>query len=162
MIMVKSENKTYAIIRLRGRVNRNYNVEHTLKLLRLHKPNHAVIFHETEALNGMLHKVKDAVTWGEIDALTIEHLLKKRGELSGKNMVSDKHIKSNTEYSTIKQFSKAVSKGEIKIKDIPGIQPVFRLSPPRKGFKSLKNPINRNGDLGYRGDTIIDLIARMA
>ncbi|MHA2249877.1 MAG: 50S ribosomal protein L30 [Candidatus Kariarchaeaceae archaeon] len=154
--------KVIAIIRLRGRAGRNYNVEHTLKLLRLHKPNHAVIYEETEVLEGMLHKIKDAATWGEVDAGTIEHLLRKRGELAGKDRISDKHIKATTQFSTIKQFSKAVAKGEIKIKDIPGIQPVFRLSPPRKGFKSLKNPIQRKGDLGYRGEAIIELIARMA
>ncbi|MHA2090458.1 MAG: 50S ribosomal protein L30 [Candidatus Kariarchaeaceae archaeon] len=155
-------NKILAIIRLRGRAGRNYNVEHTLKLLRLHKANHAVIYEETDALNGMLHKIKDAITWGEVDASTIEHLLKKRGELSGNNRLTDKYVKATTDYSTIKQFSKAVANGETKIKEIPDIQPVFRLSPPRKGFKSLKNPINRRGDLGYRGAAIIDLVARMA
>ena len=36
----------------------------------------------------MLHKIKDAVTWGEVDAATVEHLLKKRGELSGKDRIA--------------------------------------------------------------------------
>ena len=154
--------KTIAIIRLRGRTGRNYHIEHTLKLLKLHKPNHLVIYHESESLFGMLHKVKDAVTWGEVNNEMIEHILKKRGELQGKNKLSDKHVKSNSEYSTVKQFSKAIFKGDAKIKDIAELQPVFRLSPPRKGFKSLKNPINRKGDLGYRGEAINELLARMA
>jgi large subunit ribosomal protein L30 len=110
----------------------------------------------------MLKKVKDAVTWGEVDADTIEHLLKKRGELSGHSKLTDKHIKAHTDYPTIKQFAKAVAKGEAKISDIPDIQPVFRLSPPRKGFKSLKYAVSRKGDLGYRGETIVNLIDRMA
>ncbi|MDH5403179.1 MAG: 50S ribosomal protein L30 [Candidatus Heimdallarchaeota archaeon] len=150
-----------AIVRLRGKVNRNYDVEHTMKLLRLHKPNHAVIFPNNEAIQGMLQKIKDAVTWGEIDQNTVEILLKKRGELKGKDKVTDKHIKTNTSFSTIKQFAKAVASGEAKITDIPDIQPVFRLTPPRKGFTSLKNPYNRRGDLGYRGSDIITLIDRM-
>ena len=154
--------KLIAIIRLRGRVSRNYHIEHTLKLLNLHKPNHAVLFHETDSLNGMLHKVKDVVTWGEVNQPMVEHLLKKRGELAGKSKVSDKHVKQTTEFSTIKQFAKAFMTGGAKLRDIPEIQPVFRLSPPRKGFKSLKNPINRRGDLGYRGESISELIARMA
>lgn len=154
--------KTIAIIRLRGRTGRNYHIEHTLKLLKLHKPNHVVIYQESESLNGMLHKVKDAVTWGEVNGDMIEHVLKKRGELVGKNRLNDKHMKSTSEYSTVKQFSKAVFKGEANIKDIPNLQPVFRLSPPRKGFKSLKNPVNRKGDLGYRGEAINELLARMA
>ncbi|MHA2098860.1 MAG: 50S ribosomal protein L30 [Candidatus Kariarchaeaceae archaeon] len=154
--------KTIAIVRLRGRTGRNYHIEHTLKLLKLHKPNHAVVYHETESLNGMLQKVKDTVTWGEINGDTLEHLIVKRGELQGKNKISNKHIKANTEYPTIKQFTKAVLNGEAKIKDITKLQPVFRLSPPRKGFKSLKNPVNRKGDLGYRGEAINDLLVRMA
>ncbi|OLS26153.1 MAG: 50S ribosomal protein L30P [Candidatus Heimdallarchaeota archaeon LC_2] len=154
--------KTIAIIRLRGRTGRNYHIEHTLKLLKLHKPNHLVIYQESESLFGMLHKVKDAVTWGEVNNEMIEHILKKRGELQGKNKLSDKHVKSNSEYASVKQFSKAIFKGEAKIKDLTDLQPVFRLSPPRKGFKSLKNPVNRKGDLGYRGEAINELLARMA
>ena len=154
--------KTIAIIRLRGRTGRNYHIEHTLKLLKLHKPNHVVLYQESDSLSGMLHKVKDAVTWGEVNNEMIEHILKKRGELQGKNRLSDKHVKSNSDYSTVKQFSKAVFNGEANIKDITDLQPVFRLSPPRKGFKSLKNPVNRKGDLGYRGKAINDLLARMA
>ncbi len=153
--------KAIAIVRLRGRVNVSYNVEHTLKLLKLNKPNHAVVYEETDALKGMLFKIKDVVTYGEVSKETIEHLIRKRGELAGKNKVTDKHIKANTEFSTIKQFSKAVANGEAKLKDIPDIQPLFRLSPPRKGFKSLKYSYNMKGDLGYRGEAINDLINRM-
>ena len=154
--------KTIAIIRLRGRTGRNYHIEHTLKLLKLHKPNHLVLYQDSESLSGMLHKVKDAVTWGEVNNEMIEHVLRKRGELQGKNKLSDKHVKSNSEYSTVKQFSKAIFKGEATVKDLTDLQPVFRLSPPRKGFKSLKNPVNRKGDLGYRGEAINELLARMA
>ncbi|MCY3411216.1 MAG: 50S ribosomal protein L30 [Candidatus Heimdallarchaeota archaeon] len=151
-----------AIIRLRGKVNVNYHVEHTLKLLKLNKPNHAVVYEDTDALKGMLKKIKDVATWGEIDENSIEYLLMKRGELAGKNKVTDEYIKENTDFSSIKQYAQAIVKGEAKIKDIPEIQPVFRLSPPRKGFKSLKYPISKKGDLGYRGESINDLIARMA
>lgn len=154
--------KAIAIIRLRGRTGTNYNIEHTLKLLKLHKPNHAVIYQESESLKGMLQKVKDSVTWGEVDDKTLEHVIRKRGELAGKNKISDKYVKTHTEFSTIKQFTKAIISGNAKIKDLSELQPVFRLSPPRKGFKSLKNPINRRGDLGYRGEAINDLLARMA
>ena len=85
--------KTIAIIRLRGRTGRNYHIEHTLKLLKLHKPNHVVVYHESDSLNGMLQKVKDIVTWGEINGDTLEHLIVKRGELQGKNKLDNKHIK---------------------------------------------------------------------
>lgn len=154
--------KTYAIVRLRGRVNRSYNVEHTMKLLRLYKPNHAVVYHADGPIEGMLKKVKDAITWGEVDAETVAHLLRKRGELSGDNRLTDEYVNENTDYGSIEEFAEAVVNGEAKIADIPEIQPVFRLSPPRKGFKSLKYSVTQNGDLGYRGEKITTLISRMA
>ncbi len=153
--------KVIGIIRLRGRAGTNYNVEHTLKLMRLHKPNHAAIFQSNEALDGMLFKIKDWATFGEISADTIEHLLVKRGELTGRKPITNKFVKENTKYATIKQLAKAIAKGEIVLSDIPEFRPVFRLNPPRKGFKSLKYPITKKGDLGYRGETINDLFARM-
>jgi len=158
-----SEQKAYAIIRLRGRVNRNYNLEHTMKLLRLHKPNHCSIYPVNGPLEGMLKKAKDVVTWGEIDATTVEHLIRKRGELPGQSgPVTDAFIKANSDYKTIKEFAEAVASGQAKISDIPDLQPVFRLNPPKKGFRSLKYSVSQSGDLGYRGDRITALINRMA
>ena len=154
--------KVIGIIRLKGTVDVNYNVQHTMKLLRLHKPNHAVFYQDSDTLQGMLFKVKDFVTFGEVDANMIEHLLRKRGELAGKNRLTDKHVKTNTEYSTIKQLAKGLAKGDVKLTEIPELQPVFRLTPPRKGFKSLKYPVTKKGDLGYRGEAINELFARMA
>lgn len=151
-----------AIIRLRGRVGVNYDIEHTLKLLKLNCPNHAVLYPANDSIKGMLNLIKDQVTYGEVNASTIEHLLRKRGELIGKKKLTDSYVKKNTNYSTIKQLAKAIANGEALIKDLPNFKPVFRLSPPRKGFKSLKKPIGRKGDLGYRGEAINDLIARMA
>ncbi len=159
----KVNQKAYAIIRLRGTVNRDYNLETTLKLLRLHKPNHCSIYPVNGPLEGMLRKSKDLVTWGEIDADTVEHLLKKRGELPGKqNKLTDEFVKANSDYKGIKDFAKAVASGDAKLTDIPELQPVFRLNPPKKGFKSLKYSTFQGGDLGYRGDEIKSLINRMA
>jgi len=158
-----TKQKAYAIIRLRGTVNRDYNLETTMKLLRLHKPNHCSIYPVNGPLEGMLKKSKDIVTWGEIDADTVEHLLRKRGELPGKDhRVTDEYIQANSDYSGIKEFAEAVASGEAKLSDIPELQPVFRLNPPKKGFKSLKYSVYQGGDLGYRGDRITSLINRMA
>ncbi len=158
-----SEQKVYAIIRLRGRVNRNYNLEHTMKMLRLHKPNHCSIYTANGPLEGMLKKAKDAVTWGEVDADAIEHLLRKRGELPGKgNKLTDEYLEATTDYKNIREFAEALAAGEAKLTDVPELQLVFRLNPPRKGFKSLKYSTNQKGDLGYRGETITSLINRMA
>jgi len=48
------------------------------------------------------------------------------------------------------------------LKDLPGVKPVFRLHPPRKGFKgSIKKSYRAGGEAGYRGEAINDLIRRM-
>jgi large subunit ribosomal protein L30 len=38
---------------------------------------------------------------------------------------------------------------------------VFKLKPPKGGFKSIKRDFKSGGDLGYRGDDINKLIMRM-
>ncbi|HNR25150.1 MAG TPA: 50S ribosomal protein L30, partial [Methanobacteriaceae archaeon] len=42
-----------------------------------------------------------------------------------------------------------------------GLKPVFRLHPPRKGYKDIKKAFNEGGTLGYRGEDINHLLKRM-
>lgn len=155
--------KIVAVVRLRGKADTHHIMKKTLSLLRLHKVNHAAVYPESPSLKGMLFKIKDRVTWGEISKEDFVYLLKKRGELYGKNnKLTDEHLQANTEFASIEAFADAFFEGKAKLTDIPGVQPVFRLNPPRKGFKSLKNPINRGGDLGYRGEAMSTLLRRMA
>ncbi len=155
--------KVYLIVRLRGQADTHHSVKKTLELLKLHKVNHAVVYKADATIEGMLRKAKDKVTWGEITKEDLVHLIRKRGELYGKGRkVTDEYIKANTSYKSIEAFVDAIFEGTAKISDIPEIQPVFRLSPPRRGFKSLKNPWGRKGSLGYRADAMSELLVRMA
>lgn len=158
----------YAIIRIRGRVDVPPDVEHTLKLLRLYKKNHMVIYPSNlPGLKEMLMVVKDWVTWGEIDYDTLLMVLRKRGRFVGNKPLSDelvdKYLADQGVVGGVEGLAKAVWEGKImlhKIDDI--VKPVFRLSPPRKGFKkSIKKPVGEYGELGYRGREINDLIKRM-
>ena len=63
-----------AVILLRGRIGFHRDVKYTLDLLRLQKKHTLVVLKDTKELRGMLQKVKDAVTWGEIDAETFKLL----------------------------------------------------------------------------------------
>jgi large subunit ribosomal protein L30 len=49
----------------------------------------------------------------------------------------------------------------VKIKDIPNLKPVFRLHPPRKGHKGIKQSFKTGGELGYHGEAINELIKKM-
>jgi large subunit ribosomal protein L30 len=42
------------------------------------------------------------------------------------------------------------------------MKPLFRLHPPRKGYKGIRNSVKEGGSLGYRGEAINDLAKRMA
>jgi large subunit ribosomal protein L30 len=156
--------KRLAVIRIRGRIDRNLSIKKTLELLRLNRINHCVIIDDRETYKGMLQKTKDLITWGEVDSLTMKELLLKRGRLKGGERITEDYIKNNTEYSGIDDFITKFLKFEANLSDIRGLKQVFRLHPPRKGYRrrGVKQPFSFGGSLGYRGNEINNLISRMA
>ncbi len=150
----------YAVIRIKGRVDVKKEIEDTLGMLRLHRVNHCVLVPESPEYLGMLRKLKDMVTWGEIDQKTAVKLFEERGMLTGEKKLDEKMLKKMTKYDSFDKFVKDLMKGKVKLKDFPEIKPVFRLNPPRKGFKSTRRSYPK-GDLGNRKDKINELLERM-
>ena len=150
----------FAVVRLRGKVNRSKRVEDTFKMLNLNAPNNCVLIQETPSFKGMLNVVKDFCTWGEIEKDTLVELLKRRLRRRGNKRVDEKTLKEITNFSSFEEFANALLEGRVKIKDFKEFNPTFRLSPPSKGFKSVKIPYPK-GDLGYRGKKINELLKRM-
>jgi len=151
-----------AVIRIRGRVDIPPDVKTTLKLLRLHKKFHAVIIDDRPSYLGMLRKVQDYVTWGEIDNETLALLLRRRGRLEGEEKLTDDYVRKYG-FENIEEFAKAIIENKVNITDLPKLKPVFRLSPPSGGFRgTIKKHYGDGGELGYRGKAINDLIKRMA
>ena len=151
-----------AVIRLRGTINVYFKVSETMDMLNVRKTNYMTVIPSTSSYLGMLSKSKDFLTWGEINQETLEHVIRKRGELEGRNKLTDKFVKENTPYPTIKALSNALLKGDISIGDVPNMKKFFRLHPARKGYKAMKKGFAEGGDLGYRGEAINELIVRMA
>jgi large subunit ribosomal protein L30 len=130
----KPEVKTaakYAVIRVRGLVRLNGKINDTMLMMHLYRKNYCVLIDKKEL--GMIKKVKDYVTYGEIDKETEALLIKEKQE------------------KTINKEGKEVPKK------------FFRLCPPKKGFgrKGIKIAFSKSGALGYRGTKINDLIKRM-
>ena len=152
---------------IRDRVRSDRGVErrirHTMAMLNLTRVNHATIVPESSTYAGMLQKSKDFVTWGVIDANTIESLLKERGRMVGNKPVDDAAIKANSEFKSMKDFAKALASGEATMKSVDGLKPVLRLHPPRgsKGWGGIKRAYSVGGALGFRGDEISSLAERM-
>lgn len=156
----------YLIIRIRGTVDVRPEVEHTLYLLRLRQRFAASLYHSSlPGLDGMLQKIRDWATWGEIDRDTLIQLIRVRGRLIGDKPITDEWVQKNLGlYGGIPELADKILSGEImyhKLED-KGVKPFFRLHPPRGGFKgSIKRHYGDGGELGYRGTAINELVRRM-
>ena len=151
----------YAVVQVRGVVKTRQDIKDTLKMLRLHHINHCVLVPDSPQNLGMIRKVKDYVAYGEVDAPTVETLLQTRGRVIGDAPLTDEYLKKNSSYATIRDFAKALASGESKLRDIPGLKPVLRLHPPRKGYRTTKRTHPQGGALGYYGQEINTLLTKM-
>ncbi len=136
-----------AVVLVRSWCGSNPDTKETLRLLRLMRKNFCVVLPSTAPNVGMVKKVKDYVTWGEIGDDTYKQLVEKRGEIYLAPL-TDRHKKYNS-----------------KVLDYAGkkYKPYFRLNSPKKGFgrKGIKIPFGVGGALGFRGEKMSDLILRM-
>lgn len=154
--------KRLVAIRIRGNVGIRKSIKETLQYLRLFKVNHAILLDDRKSYKGMLQKAKDYITWGQIDKETLFRLIKERGRLMGNLPLTDEHIKKYTKYNSIKEFSDAIFNLETEIVKLPYLKPIFRLHPPKKGYKfSKKRAYKARGELGNRGIEINPLLTRM-
>jgi 50S ribosomal protein L30P, archaeal len=150
----------YAVIRVRGQPDVNKDIAYTMEIMNLTRVNHCVVVPENDVTKGMLQKAKDYITWGEINESTLTDMIKVRGRLAGDNPITDEYLAKNSEFQTVEEMAKALLT-DYKVKDIEEMKPVFRLHPPIKGYEGNKRSYRNGGALGYRGEAINDLIARM-
>lgn len=157
--------KTYIAIRIRGTVGITAKTADTLKMLRLHRPNVAVLLPDDPSHRGMIQKVKDYIAYGELDAATAAELLEKRGRVVGDAPLSDAAVAkgSGGKYASIQAFAAAIAKGEARVKDLgEDVKPFFRLHPPRGGHEgTIRHHFTVGGVLGYQGKEINALVRRM-
>ena len=81
-----------AVIRIRGLTGVRRDIDASLKKLRLYKKNYCVVVPKNEGYLGMIEKVKDYVTWGEIEGETYNALLEKRKEEYKPNSLCTIHL----------------------------------------------------------------------
>jgi len=152
--------KMLAVVRIRGKVNRKKTIEDTMIMLGLKATNNCVVAKESPTVNGMVKKIKDFVTFGPIGEEMLIKILKKRGRVEGNNRLNENTVKE-TGYDTIELLAKDIADGKKSMKSVPKLKPVFRLTPPSKGFKSTKMNYPK-GDLGKRDEeSMKKLIERM-
>jgi large subunit ribosomal protein L30 len=139
----------YAVIRLKGSVGLRKDVKDTFSMLRLNRKMHCVVLKDTENMKGMLQKVRNWSTYGEIDDNVLRHLIEKRGRKLGDKRLNKEEVEEI--------FKKVKETGKVPKE----IKPVFRLTPPSKGFKKSIKQHYPKGELGYRGEKINELLKRM-
>jgi len=159
---MSSEEMVILAVRVRGQVSVRPQIEDTLNKLLLGRLHQARVLKLSPSLQGMITKAKDYITWGEIDAETMELLLSKRGRLPGNKRLDDGYVKKNSSHSTVKALAKAITEGKASVDDVADLKPVFRLSPPRKGYRGKRHlPVGMGGVTGYRGAEINNLARKM-
>jgi len=145
----KSENiRKIAVVRIRGGINIRRDIKKTLGMLRLYRQNYCIVVPKTQSYLGMVNKVKDYVTWGEVDDQTFKLLIEKKGEM---------YKGRETDTKGIIKYKKFMAVNGKKVKTF------FKLHPPKKGFerRGIKKPFSTGGALGYRKEKINDLLKRM-
>lgn len=142
-----AEGKSLVVVQVRGTVKARKPIIDTLRMLNLGKQNQCVILSPTASSKGMLAKVKDYVTWGEITPEMHKELVTKRGNVYlGRTM----DRKKKYAYSVLEFEGKKYL-------------PYFHLNPPRGGYgkRGVKMPYTLGGALGYRREKINALLQRM-
>ncbi len=151
-----------AIIRIKGKIGLRKEVKDTLNMLRLFNKHTCIVIDNKPTYIGMLKKIKDTVTWGEINQETFQQLLSRRGKIVGNKPLVEDYLKQKTNLN-INEFAQEFFESKKNLNDVPGLKFFFRLKPPEKGFErgGIKKPFSLGGALGYRKDKINDLIIRM-
>ena len=152
---------SFILVRIRGPIDIIGDINDTMRILKITKKFNATIIPDNVYTQGMLKKIKDYVTWGPASPNMVKELILSRGKLVGDKSIEEKDLIKITGYDSATKIYGDISQGVLKIKDIKNMKPIFRLHPPRKGFKkSTKKAITEKGELGFRND-IDKLILRM-
>ena len=155
------ERKCFAVVKVRGTISAQREARETLAMLRLARTNNAVLVDDRPAYMGMLYRVQNYVTWGEVSKETVALLLKERGRLAGGKKLTDESAEK-LGYKSLDALADEIASCKVEYQKLPNVQPVFKLHPPSKGFKGkTKKSYAAGGEAGYRGEAINDLIKRM-
>ena len=74
-----------AIIRIRGLTKVKKTISDTMDMLGLSKKHTCVVLEESPSVLGMIRKIENYVTWGQIDEDTLKLLDEKRSKTAKKN-----------------------------------------------------------------------------
>jgi large subunit ribosomal protein L30 len=149
------ETMAWIVVRVRGGIHSRHDIRQTLAELHLTRANHATVIPEEPSFRGMLMATQGYLTWGEAESETVSELLKGRGQTrAGASIASGPAGAPPLPELVASVLDRGLAR-------VPTLKPLFRLTPPKGGWKSTKKPFSLGGALGYRGRAINDLVRRM-
>jgi len=152
--------KCIVAVKVRGDISAKREAKETLQMLHLGHTNHGILIDNRPAFLGMLQRVQSYVTWGEVSKETVVLMLAKRGKIVGGDALTEQNVES-LGYESINELAEALFSCKAEQWKI-GMQPLFKLHPPKKGYKGkTKKSYRAGGEAGYRGDSINNLVKRM-
>ncbi len=153
--------KCLVAVKVRGEISAQREARDTLAMLHLSHSNHAVLIDSRPSFLGMLQRVQSYVTWGEASKETVALMLKERGKVTGGKALTDEFAQK-IGYKSLDDMAEAIANCKVEHWKLEGVQRVFRLHPPSKGFKGkTKKSYRAGGEAGYRGEAINKLVKRM-
>src|SRR3972149_4385220 len=114
-----------AVVRVKGDFGNSADIKMTLKLLRLYKKNYCVVLPTNPQIIGMVQKIKDLVTFGEVSKEMMMKLLKARGRVAGNKPLTEDYLKSKTN-ATFENFADELLAYKKELRDVPGLKQFFR------------------------------------
>jgi large subunit ribosomal protein L30 len=151
-------------IRIDGTPNVKPPEELTLNSLRMKSRYSTVLLRDDPSVRGMLQRIKDHVTWAEARKEDLELLLSSRARTPDGLGLTSKFVKEKSDLGGMSQLVSGVYSGKVTLARLRemGIEPCFRLHPPRGGFpNSSKRPFTDSGELGFRKEGLHGLLKKM-
>jgi len=150
-------------VRIKGEPNLTSDVRRALESLRLRRVHTAALLRADPNVLGSLQRIKDVVVWGEVEESTVTKLLKNRAKMKGGGTLSEEFIRKRLDIPNFDSLARAILNDELKLKDVPGLIPYFRLAPPSRGYvlRAERTRRGRNEITGYAGSAINDFVSRM-
>jgi large subunit ribosomal protein L30 len=151
-------------IRIDGTPNVKPPEELTLNSLRMKSRFNSVLLRDDASVRGMLQRIKDHVTWAKARKEDIELLLLNRARTSDGLGLTSKFVKEKSNLAGVSELISGLYSGKVtlaKLREM-GIEPCFRLHPPKGGFpNSSKRPFADSGELGFRKEGLHGLLKKM-
>lgn len=151
-------------IRIDGAPNVRPPEELTLNSLRMKTRFSTVLLRDDPSVRGMLQRIKDHVTWAEARKEDIKLLLSNRARTTEGLGLTSKFLKKQSGLAGVSELVSCLQSGKLtlaKLREM-GIEPCFRLHPPRGGFpRSSKRPFTDSGELGFRKEGLHGLLVKM-